>query len=278
MKKVLSLLICILLIAVSFVPAFAAKDNLLVDGADLLTPDEETKINALLCEASDELQFDIVLVTTDSLGGKSSMDFADDYYDYNGYGQGDSNDGCLLVVSMSEREYWLSTTGYGITALTDYGISIINSEVQSYLSDGDYYSAFYTYADRVREFVSSARQGNIIDVNNSNGYESDYYYSGYESAGEKTFSNIAVSLIVGLIISLIVVLSVKKSYKAIQFQRSAANYLDDGSFNLSQSYEHFLYSHVSRVKIQTESHSSSGGSSVHTSSSGTSHGGGGGHF
>ena len=53
----------------------------LVDEADLLTPAEEAELVAKLDSISKRQQFDIVVLTVNSIGGKSPDAFADDYYD-----------------------------------------------------------------------------------------------------------------------------------------------------------------------------------------------------
>ena len=77
-----------------------------------------------------------------------------------------------------------------------------------------------------------------------------------------------------------VVVSVMKSQlRSVAFQENAASYVREGSMNLTNSRELFLYRDVHRTERPKESRSSdSGGSSTHTSSSGTTHGGGGGSF
>ena len=58
----------------------------LVDDADLLTDSEEQELNTELDEISEKQQCDVVVVTKNSLDGKSAQDYADDFFDYNGYG------------------------------------------------------------------------------------------------------------------------------------------------------------------------------------------------
>ena len=274
MKKVLSLVVIFALLLTLPVLAFAETDKrLLVDEAHLLSSGEFASLSEKLEKMSYDLNFDIVVVTVNSLDGKSAMDYADDYYDYNGYGFGDNRDGCLFLISMEERDWWISTTGYGITAITDYGISYIEDEVVPYLSDGDYYDAFLTFANTVEDFLSQARNGSPYDVSNA----IDGYTPNERSTGDK-IKTILICIAVAVIISLIVCFGIKRSYtKAVHFSRDASNYLVPGSLNMENSYDNFLYSTVTKVKIQSES-SSGGGSSTHTSSSGTSHGGGGGKF
>lgn len=275
MKKVLSFILAIALLAVLPVLAFA-EDNPpnLVDDAKLLTEAEFASLSVKLESMSEELKFDIVVVTTDSLDGKTPMDYADDYYDYNGYGYGENKDGCLLLISMEDRDWYISTTGYGITAITDYGISYLEEEVVHYLSDAEYYNAFLTFANTVENFLAQSRSGTPYDVNNViEGYNPDE-----RSASEK-IKSVIICVIVSLVISIVVTSMIRHSYtKAVHFNRDARNYLVPGSLNMTASYDNFLYSNVTKVRIQSESSSGGGGSSTHVSSSGTSHGGGGGKF
>lgn len=275
MKKVLSLIIVLALAVTLFVTAFAQGEHpsRLVDDAGLLTESEFSLLEEKFNSLSEELNFDIVVVTVDGLDGKSPMDFADDYYDYNGYGYGANHDGCLFLISMEERDWYISTTGYGITAITDYGIDYIESAVVPYLSSGDYYGAFNEFAETVVDFVVEARNGSAYDIDNM----IDGYNPNERSTGDK-IKTVLICIAAGLIISLIVTFGIKRSYtKAVHFNRDARNYLVPGSLNMTGSYDNFLYSNVTKVRIQSES-SSGGGSSTHVSSSGTSHGGGGGKF
>ena len=93
----------------------------LVDDADLLASEEEQDLLAKLNEISERQAVDVVVVTVDSLDGKTSEAFADDYFDYNGYGIGTDRDGIIFVISMGERQMAMSTRGFGIPAFTDAG-------------------------------------------------------------------------------------------------------------------------------------------------------------
>ena len=255
----------------------AAYVPLVVDNADLLTDDEELMLSQKLDEIRMTKGFDAVVVTELSIGSKSSMEYADDYFDYNGYGQGDNRDGCLFLISMENRDWWISTRGYGITAITDYGIDVIEQAVVPYLSDGDYYNAFSKYADIVEDCVVSANNGTPYDIDNHyvDDYGHEYSSDGSDSKGFDTTSLLA-AIVCAVIIALVVTSTIRKSYKPVRFNANASNYLVDGSLNVRQSYDTFLYKNVTSVKIERSS--SSGGSSTHSSSSGASHGGGGGHF
>ena len=265
-KCIWTILFALILCAATAIPALAASDlPRLVDAADLLSDSEESTLLAKLNEISERQQADIVVVTVDTLDGKTPMEYADDFYDYNGYGFGADKDGVLLLVSMEDRDWWMSTTGYGITAITDAGIEYISDKFLSDLSDGDYAEAFTTYAGLCDDFFTQAKDGKPYDIGHM---------------PQEPF-NVAFHLFFALVIGFVVALAatsiMKGKLKTVRFQSAAANYVRANSMNVTQSRDMFLYTQVHRREKPQES-SSSGGSDTHTSSSGTTHGGGGGKF
>ena len=281
MKKVLSLIICILLIASLSAAAFAENDTLttgtatkqlLVDEAGVLTDSEFNELSALMQQMSEENNFDFCVAFVNGHTG-DVMTYSDNFFLDHGFGQGADLDGCLLFVDMDSRDYWLSTSGFGLTAFSDYGVNVINERHSEYLSEGRYYDAVKIYLSTAEDYVQSAKLGLPYDV--------DREYQGYSASeygrdnGSSPIKSAGMSFIIALVISAVVVFSIKKSYKAVAFQRSAGNYLNEGSLAVTSSYEHFLYTTVSKTKKASES--KSGGSSSH-STSGHSFGGGGGKF
>ena len=124
-KKLFCLLLPLLLLYCLAMTAAAENPNRVVDMADLLTDSEEQALNAQLREISERQQMDVVVVTVDSTDGKTPMEYADDYFDYNGYGYGESRDGVLLLISMEERDWWVTTTGRGEKAVDGAGLDEI---------------------------------------------------------------------------------------------------------------------------------------------------------
>ncbi len=248
MKRILSFMTCLLLSIVSLMVTVSASPDLLVDNADLLTVSEEGEIRAMLDTISETYQMDVVIVTTESTYDKSPRAYADDYYDYNGY----SCDGVLLLISMEDRDWWISTTGRAIDAFSDSAIDSIGELMLNDLSNGWYADAFETFAEKCEYYIN----GEI------NGFPFRFGY------------NLIVALIIGLVTALIVTLVMRGQLKSVRRQAAASNYVKANSLKLTRSHELFLYRNVSRVRKA----SSSSGSSTHSSSSGRSHGGGGGKF
>ena len=236
-----------------------------VDMADLLDNSEEANLLSMLDEISNRQELDVVVVTVNTLDGKTPMDYADDFYDYNGYGFGENRDGVLLLVSMEDRDWWISTTGYGITVFTDAGKEYISEKFLPDLSDGNYADAFTTYAELCDEFITQARTGEPYDTNN------------LPKEPFNVFTSLLISLAVGILVSLIVTGKMKGKLKTVRMQPAAEEYVRKGSMLVTESSDLFLYSHVDR-RVKSKDNDSDGGSSTHTSSSGSSHGGGGGKF
>ena len=95
----------------------------LVDDADLLTDSEEQELNTELDEISEKQQCDVVVVTENSLDGKSAQDYADDFFD----AIAENGDGVALLIDMPNREICISTGGIAIRYLTDARIEDILS-------------------------------------------------------------------------------------------------------------------------------------------------------
>jgi uncharacterized protein len=265
MKKFLWILLAVLLVMGMTVTAAAADMPLLFDGADLLEDWEEADLLALLERVSDEGGMDVVVVTVDSTEGASPRDFADDYYDQNGFGQGPDRDGLVLLVSMEERDWWISTCGEAIYAFTDTGIDYISEQFLPFLSDGYYALAFEEYANRCGDYIRQAKTGQPYDVGN---LPQEPFAPG---------AALFLSFIVAFVIALIYVCILRLQLRSVKKQTAASVYVRPGSLNVTHARDIFLYRTVSKTARETSS-GSSGGSSTHRSASGVSHGGRGGKF
>lgn len=260
----------IFIISVTSLYTVFASSNMprLVDKAGLLSNSEQKELLYKLDEISERQQTDIVIVTTNSLEGASPMEYADNFYDNNGYGFGDENDGILFLISMEERDWYISTTGYGIIAITDAGREYMSEKFLYDLSEGEYAAAFTTFAELCDDFITQANTGKPYDVNNLP--KEPFWFLG----------NFLISFGIGFIISLIATAMMKGKLKTIHSQSQADIYVKRGSMQLTKQSDLFLYNHIDRRKKpeNNPSNNHTGGSSTHTSHSGKTHGGGGGKF
>lgn len=218
--------------------------SLVEDYADVLTDSEETELIAKLEALGSEYDIEIGAITVDSYEGKTPQAFADDFYDYNGYGYGNNDDGLIVVFNTGEgdgnRNLAISTHGKGIDLLTDTEIDFIIEMMINPIKNGDFAGAFDNF---------------IVEC---------------ESAFDESISIIwiPVSILVGFGLAYLIVKIQASKLKTVRAQVNAADYV--GNVMLTGQYDNFMYKNVrSTPKAQ-----SSSGSSTHSSSSGRTHGGG----
>lgn len=276
MKKKFAIMLCIaLMLPVLILSVSADQNDFVIDHADLFSDYEEQNLENTIHQLRDIYQMDIVILTEDALYGERPQDHADDYYDYNGYAE----DGLLFLLSMAERDWYVSTSGNAIYALTDYGIQAVTENVIPYLSQGDYYGAFDAFLNALPEYLDAFASGKPIDGHAD--YSGSYYHGDQEEVvyyEEPFVPSFEVALLGGIIIAAVSVLIMRLGMITVKRQSNAGVYMNRNSYRLTAQRDMFLYSKVTKVRKPDDDYDSGGGSSVHTSSSGSSHGGGGGKF
>lgn len=229
-----------------------APIHYVADLADVLTDEEEQLLENKLVNVYNTYGYDLVVLTTKGVDPDDRMATADDYYDYNGY----CGNGALLLSNFQEDgsyysgNSWISTAGSCIRNISDDDIQNIGSYVTFYLDAGEYYSAFDVYIDETVDTI----EGNKTSAN-----------------GQKYLVIFASVIACGLIGAFVYTSKLKRQLISVEEATDANNYLVDGSLNITQSRDTFLYANV----VKTARAKESSGSSTHTSSSGSSHGGGG---
>ena len=267
-KKITAFLLALALCLGAALPAFAADGFAdeyyrVNDLADLLSDNEEAALLDKLDEISQRQKVDVTVATVKDLDGYSSAsEYADAVYEFCSYGYGRDRDGLLLLISMADRDWAISTCGFGITAFTDAGIEYIGKQIKSDLSDGNYAAAFDTYAALCDKFITQARNGSPFDKGNLPREPLSMIW-------------IPISIVIGVILALIIVGRMKGKLKTVRSQAAATGYMKKDSLAVTDSSDLFLYHTVTRSEKAKDSDS---GSSTHTSSSGTTHGGGSGKF
>lgn len=278
MKKIFAFFVCFTIVFSCFsITAFAVEDEIeadyeyllstyaqdydvisksaykyIDDQADVLTNDEESTLNDKLTAFQEETELDLAVVLTTGVDNGTyyhddRMSFADDYYDYNGY----AKDGALLLVNIGDDgaytrgNSWISTSGSCIDLISDDDISDIGYELTPLLESGNYYDAVNVFPDLVGNIQRSDRIGNAGVI-------------------------ALITIIVCVVIAFIYTAKLKHQLKSVSASTEANHYIVNGSLSVTRSYDHYLFSNVTKTERE-----SSKGSSSHTSSSGSSHGGGG---
>lgn len=284
--KLLTILMCLCIFVSLPLPVLAVSQfPMVIDNADLLSADEETALEEKARTLRTDYEMDVVILTVQSLDGKTARAYADDYYDENGYGYDEEFSGILFLLAMDEREWYISTCGKAIYAFTDYGLDTLGEQTVPYLSDGDYFEGFDVYLDSLPYYFTRYEQEQPVD-----GYVEPYepsasdvvvhYKPKSKTVGITVFFT---SLFCGILTAGITIFIMRGSMNTKRKQSGAGNYLKSGSYYLRTNRDMFLYSHVSKVRRQENNGGHTGGhhgggSRTHRSSSGRSHGGRGGRF
>ncbi len=273
-----------------------------VDYTDTFSDTQLKSLNSKLDTLSNKWNTDIVCLLDYDLGGyDTATEYADDYYDYNGFAE----DGILFAVFIESRDWAISTKGEAIDTFDNYENDIIDYLIAD-LSDDEFYSAFIMYADRCDDLLGNYYSDSNDDNSYAAGNEYDDYYDyndnyndgddfNYDPAdtiksepdSETILIAVAISVVIGIASGFIGTGIMRSKLKSVKFQSGAADYVVPNSFKMHDSKDIYLYSTVTKTERPTDNgnHSGSshggfggGGGGSHISSSGSTHGGGSGKF
>ncbi|MBR3597976.1 MAG: TPM domain-containing protein [Clostridia bacterium] len=224
---------------------------LVVDNADVLTDEEEAYFLERCQTFTDEYKCEIAIVTITDLEGKTAQEYADDFYDYNGYGYGENKDGLLCLYLDGEegqRNATLTTSGTAQMNIGDDEIEDILLAIAGSAKFGEFKDAFDWYIDLSEEAVKPV----------------------------PPLFWLLICLAVGMVIGLIITNSMASKNYSVHKKETAADYVREGTLMITGRNDIFRNT---RVNVTPKPKSNSGKSSdsngsTHTSSSGRSHGGG----
>ncbi len=259
------------ILLIIYSPASLAAGYGVYDDAGLFDDGEYEALLEKAQSLSGSAEVDIIIVTTDDAGGKTSRDYADDYYDYNGLGP----DGVLLLIDMDNRNAYISTSGVMIRYLTDARINLILDDVVAELSYGGYYSASVEFLNRIGGYLDAGIPSGQHNYDSETGEIDEY--ERVETVRLLTAGKIIVSLAIGAVVGLAVVSGIKRSY-SMKTTGYSYPYASKGSLDLSEKADELIDHHVTRTVIHVHHDNGGGGgsrSTTHSSGGGKTHGGGG---
>ena len=241
MKKISKLfctLACSAAVLAGGISVYAESEYKVYDEAGLLTDEEYDALENKLENISDTYGHDVIVYTTESMEGMEPASYTE--YLREELDAGIDGSGIIYMISMEDRDYDVYSFG---TMYNDIMIKNIiddmTEDIQPYLTDGEYYTAFDKYADRVEYEINQ-----VLEY----------------GPNEPPSYAIPIGIGCGLIIGIVTVCVMKHGMKTTRQEAMANNYIKDGSFKLTRSSDVFLYSQVTRTKISTDSGSSSGSS------------------
>ena len=274
MKKIFTILLSILC-ACLLTTSISANDIKIIDDDNVLSVEEKTELEYLIENYIDYTNYDMVVYLADkgeeyfNTPGNSITTLADDTFDYNGYGIGIDKEGIILCFDIKYRDYTITTSGPG--CIDTYSIDALDSvydNVTPYFKENDFYGG-------IKAFISSAK----LAYDNYDAYhspiEEDYTYV----KPNKVKRALTSAMVGSSLITVLAFVILRSKLKSQHVGVTASQYMKGSNLNLFKSGDIYLYSNVSRTRIERSNHNISSGHSspTHISSSGHTHGGGGSH-
>ena len=133
MKKIKGIMICLLIctfLVMGSMTVWADQTGAVsgqprvFDQAGLFSETEIIQLEEKIAQCRKSTKMDVVIVSAYADGERSAEEYADDYYDYGGFGVGKKASGVLLLYYMDGPgqpggECYISTAGTMINMLTD---------------------------------------------------------------------------------------------------------------------------------------------------------------
>ncbi len=299
MKKIKGIMICLLICTFLVMGSMAvwadqtgavSGQPRVFDQAGLFSETEIIQLEEKIAQCRKSTKMDVVIVSAYADGERSAEEYADDYYDYGGFGVGKKASGVLLLYYMDGPgqpggECYISTAGTMINMLTDERIESILDDVYGDLGNRNFAGATEHFLEDVKAYVKEGVESGQYTYDRDTG-EIVRYHS-------IRLYEVAIAMVIAGILAGSVCLDIKKRYAMKQSSREVSNslqaYRADCAFHFSVAGDKMVNKYVRSVPIPRNTSSGSGGrghsgsssagrSTIHTSGSGSSHGGGGRRF
>lgn len=268
-KKYIGLMAAVLALALNagaYVDVAAAQEGNVYDDASLLTEMEMDALNEDILTLQDASGWNVYAVTTADANGKSTMAYADDFFDEH---SSDQEDGVVVLVDMDNREIAISACGDAMRYLTDERVDAILDLAYTDAGNEAYGDCLNTMLDGVAGYYDAGIQSNQYNYDTETGAVSKYR--------TLTLMEILIAVVAAIIVGAVIYGVVIGKYR-LRFGTYQYDFRDAGRVELRVRDDHFVNEVVTHRKIPKQTTNSGGGSSgrtsTHTSSSGRTHSGG----
>lgn len=133
----------------------ASENSRVFDQAGLFTQKEKSSMEEEISSMREEMDMDVVVVTTDDTSGKSAQEAAEDFYIEGNFGTGKEYSGVLFLIDMDNRELYIAPVGEMNRYLTDYRWNEILDRAYDEVSAGDYAAGAEAFLSSVREYYAA---------------------------------------------------------------------------------------------------------------------------
>ena len=218
MKKIKGIMICLLICTFLVMGSMAvwadqtgavSGQPRVFDQAGLFSETEIIQLEEKIAQCRKSTKMDVVIVSAYADGERSAEEYADDYYDYGGFGAGKKASGVLLLYYMDGPgqpggECYISTAGTMINMLTDERIESILDDVYGDLGNRDFAGATEHFLEDVKAYVKEGVESGQYTYDRDTG-EIVRYHS-------IRLYEVAIAMVIAGILAGSVCLDIKKRY------------------------------------------------------------------
>ena len=209
------------------------------DTVGLLTQEEQRELETTAAQLAERYGCGVYVIIvddyTDYTNG-STRDFAKETYINYDLGVGEDKNGILLVLSISDRDYYLLTKGdIANAAFTDYGQEQLTQEFLDDFRYDNWFAGFRDYMSTAGQYLEESDGANIL-------------------------------MIVGIpcLISLAVCGIFAAQMKTARHQTGARGYISHGGVDMRVTQDQFLYHTETRQPIPQNDNNSGGGTTINS--------------
>ncbi|WP_077609882.1 TPM domain-containing protein [Clostridium sp. Marseille-P2415] len=250
------------------------------DEGGLFSGEETKRFETQIQSMKEDMNMDVVIVTTEDAGGKTAGKYAEDFYIDGGFGVGKDHSGVLFLIDMDNRELYILPVGKMNRFLTDKRWNAILDDAYDSVSSGEYGTCAQSFLTGVAKYYKAGIPGGQYNYDKETGKISVYRSIKWYEA--------ALAVLVGLFAAGVSCSGVVRQYSMKKERGWAKNslmaYRADCQFWYSDQADDLVNKTVTHVIIPRNhggsgqggggGFSSGGRSTTHTSSGRTMGGGG----
>ncbi len=220
-SKIICCIISLFILSISVFPVAAAEipsptsDFYVNDYADVLSEEAEQEIQNHAVSLANETTAQVCVLTIDSLDGEDISEYSVKVFRAWGIGDKDANNGVLILLSVGDREMWI-TTGYGVEGtLTDVRLGQFRDTyaIPHYSNDDFDEGTLQLFNAIVNEL--RVEEYGLSELENFQNLEPDYYYEYHGSQLSPEMESFLIYFVVPLpffiVVALIIFIIVRYS-------------------------------------------------------------------
>ncbi|MBM4764647.1 TPM domain-containing protein [Bacillus sp. B15-48] len=250
-NKLYTILPMLLLFTLLLATNTVAAMEKVYDYAHLFSASEKEELEAKASSLSSQLEIDFIVVTIDDNEGKSSRQYAEDFYNAHHFGYEQTSDGVLYLLNMDEREVYIYTRDRAYDYLPDFRIEEILDSVYPYLGEEKFSESVHVFMDEVERMMDSPESD----------FDSVAVPQDYRGAGTSSERSLLEELGIYLLISIAVgaitvgIMSINNKGRSTVNERT---YLENNSFVVTKRVDRHYNTRVTKQRIQKNNNSGGG--------------------